>query len=580
MSDLAPAVPAGAVARLRPRSRTLRRVTDALAMGTSIDWLAAEHLADTPQERLVTRQLRLVAALAAQATDAAPRSIAPTRLRTSLWRMARDARRAVFRIGRRWRDHETDLARVATAMSRARTPREIASTMAHGLRETLGTRIVAVVHRVDGAWQPLIGTTAPVPADSGLTAVLDSSDLPVRLGARSPLFALLPTADRRWLTAAGIEAVVRLAAGDGRTIAALLLGPPSGPHRYKRRDLAFAAAVAATAAVGLDACARTGREVGVQAIDDELAFECAVCGRITAESGVCRCGAPRQLAALPMQLAGKFRLERRLGRGGMGVVYLAVDRFLGRLVALKTMPCLAPPAVAALHAEARAMAAVEHPSMAIVYGLEIWRDTPVLVTEYLPGGTLAGRLAHGPLPLREAVTIGIALAATLADLHARGWLHRDIKPANIGIARSGAVKLLDFGLTHLNARTAGTVRDAMDVEDDRRQEEAHAPLAGTPLYLSPEAFAGCAPSPGMDVWSLSLVVFEMIAGCPPWRPASLDELQRQVRRTEVIDVRQWAPATPSVVAAVLTAALHPDASVRLSDARALGAALEDALERL
>jgi hypothetical protein len=472
------------------------------------------------------------------------------------------------------RDRDADLARLATAMHRARTPREVAATLAGGLRDTLGAPVVAVLARGEDGWTPLDGSPIKIEPDSALSALIERADIPVRVDRQSPLFGLLPPADRAWIADAGVEAVVRVPGADGHTMAGLLVGGRPDHRRYSKRDLVFTAAAATTAAIALDACARTGREIGVLAVEDEFAFECGACGRIDALPGVCRCGAPLELAALPMQLAGKFRLERRLGRGGMGVVYLAVDRFLGRLVALKTLPRLSARGVSALHAEARAMAALDHPAVAVVYGLEMWRDTPVLVAEYLARGTFAARLAQGPMPLREALHAGLALADTLADLHDRGWLHRDIKPSNIGIGRGGVPKLLDFGLTRLVAGLSSGDADGDGSDDVDRVGPR--PLAGTPLYLSPEALDGQPVGEDVDVWALALVLFEMIAGTHPYRAATWHDVLRQARRTNTIDVRVWAPATPAAVADVITAALHPDRARRLATAREFGAALRAA----
>src|SRR5258707_13213131 len=130
----------------------------------------------------------------------------------------------------------------------------------------------------------------------------------------------------------------------------------------------------------------------------------------------------------------------------MGVVYLAHDTALDRDVALKTLRNLRPHRVERLRDEARAMAALNHESLATLYGLEIWRGTPVLVVEYFPKGTLADRLSHGPLAPEDAIALGLQLARALAYMHARAVEHRDLKPSNIAFTPAGRVKLLDFGL--------------------------------------------------------------------------------------------------------------------------------------
>ena len=167
----------------------------------------------------------------------------------------------------------------------------------------------------------------------------------------------------------------------------------------------------------------------------------------------------------------------------MGVVYLGRDTALGREVALKTLPALRDGSVTRLRDEARAMAALNHGSLATIYGLEVWRRTPVLVVEYLAGGTLAERLAHGPLPRADLLSLGIRLAEALTYMHERGLVHRDVKPGNIGVTSDGLMKLLDFGLS----------------------ADAGIP-AGTPAYLPPEALDGALPDAAVDLWALSTVL--------------------------------------------------------------------------
>jgi serine/threonine protein kinase len=131
------------------------------------------------------------------------------------------------------------------------------------------------------------------------------------------------------------------------------------------------------------------------------------------------------------------------------------------------------------------MAALNHGALATIYGLEVWRRTPVLVVEYLAGGTLADGLARALLPRADVLALGIRLADALTYMHARGLLHRDLKPSNIGLTSDGAAKLLDFGLS----ADAGTP-------------------AGTPAYLPPEALDGAPPDAAVDLWGLATVLFQ------------------------------------------------------------------------
>ena len=135
----------------------------------------------------------------------------------------------------------------------------------------------------------------------------------------------------------------------------------------------------------------------------------------------------------------------------MGVVYKGHDLTLDRVVALKTLPRLSAGEAAQLRREARAMASVEHPHLAHIYGAEAWRGAPVLVLEHLPGGTLADRVTAGAIPIAHVVTAGRAIAQALRHLHGLGMLHRDVKPSNIGYAAGDVPKLMDFGLAKLTA---------------------------------------------------------------------------------------------------------------------------------
>lgn len=271
----------------------------------------------------------------------------------------------------------------------------------------------------------------------------------------------------------------------------------------------------------------------------------------------CACGADTQPADLPLVVNGRFRIHRRLGAGSAGVVYLATDLTLQRSVALKTLQPIRRGLAERLRREARAMAAVRHPHLATIFGVEEWHGTPLLVVEYLDGGTLADILVRGPLPIREALRLGILLADVLERLHGAGVLHRDLKPSNIGFTADGEPRLLDFGLA--------AMRDATAAETET--------IAGTPLYLAPEALAGDAPRPSFDLWSLHVVVYEAIAGAHPLRGRSVPDVIREVPRTPLPDLRTLRPDCPPAVAAYLGEALALDPGRRPPDAAAARSAL-------
>ena len=304
-------------------------------------------------------------------------------------------------------------------------------------------------------------------------------------------------------------------------------------------DRTFLAALAAPAGLALDRL-RLLRATDGAAADSQPARECPECGIVAPvdHERRCNCGVAYDEAPTPAFLAGKFRIDRRLGAGGMGVVYLAHDVRLARDVAVKTLPALAGRGLARLQDEARTMAAQAHPAIAQVYGLETWRGRPLLIVELLSGGTLAARIARGSLAAMEAVGVAVTVAEALAVLHDAGYLHGDIKPSNIGFASDGAAKLLDFGLAHLT--------------DDRNQ-----PAGGTVLYTSPELLAGAAAGAADDIWALCVVLYEIVGGRHPFlggdRNAVIDRIRRQRIQPAAQPGDDASAKLLSVVSAILTA---------------------------
>jgi serine/threonine protein kinase len=270
---------------------------------------------------------------------------------------------------------------------------------------------------------------------------------------------------------------------------------------------------------------------------------------------------------LPILLNGKFRLTRRLGSGAMGVAYEAEDLDLARTVALKTLPRVSPDLALRLRQEARSMARVLHPRLAMIFGCESWRGVPVLVLEHL-AGTLADRV-DCPWRIREALELGVAAAEGLAAMHEHGLLHRDIKPSNVGFAHDGGVKLLDFGIAHLLTEAVDQSPSGSAVGHDWPFPAADLDLSsraiGTPLYCSPERLGGCPARPADDVWSLSVLIYELIAGVHPWR--------RRGEFTEspgpIPDLRELRRDCPREVACFFSRALAVRPADRLASARDL-----------
>jgi serine/threonine-protein kinase len=200
-----------------------------------------------------------------------------------------------------------------------------------------------------------------------------------------------------------------------------------------------------------------------------------------------------------------YHITEKLGAGGMGVVYKALDEKLGRVVALKFLPPDAggPGDRRQFLQEARAASALDHPNIGVIHGLEETPDGRLfIVMGYYNGETLAARLRRGPVGERIAIDIGRQVALGLAEAHSKHLVHRDIKPGNIMLSRGNLVKLLDFGLAKLLQQSETLTRSGA--------------VAGTPAYMSPEQALGQPVDHRTDIWSLGVVLFEMTAGVRPF----------------------------------------------------------------
>ena len=202
-----------------------------------------------------------------------------------------------------------------------------------------------------------------------------------------------------------------------------------------------------------------------------------------------------------------YKISEKLGEGGMGVVYKATDTELNRPVALKFLtPHLLRDEEGRkrFRREAQAAAALDHPNICTVYEIGQAEDQSFIAMAYLEGRTLSKRIADGPLKLPEALSIAIQMAEGLEAAHDKGVVHRDIKPDNVMLMKGsrGLVKLMDFGLAQL-AESSKLTREGTTL--------------GTPIYMSPEQALGETTDQRSDVWALGVVLYEMVAGRPPFR---------------------------------------------------------------
>jgi predicted ATPase len=238
---------------------------------------------------------------------------------------------------------------------------------------------------------------------------------------------------------------------------------------------------------------------------------------------------------------GSYTLLSLLGAGGMGEVYLARDARLDRQVAVKVLPAwwlAEPDRRARFDREARLLAALNHPNIATIYGVEECAGAPALVMELVEGPTLAERLARGPLGVDESLAIARQLAEALQAAHERGIIHRDLKPANVKIAKRGAAKLLDFGVaTHEASADTPTVAGS--------RLTGSGMLVGTVDYMSPEQARGEAVDPRSDQFSFGLILFEMLTGCHPFRKGSAAETLAAILRDAPPPLGEANPNVPA-----------------------------------
>jgi serine/threonine protein kinase/Tol biopolymer transport system component len=216
---------------------------------------------------------------------------------------------------------------------------------------------------------------------------------------------------------------------------------------------------------------------------------------------------------------GPYHIVAPIGAGGFGEVYRARDTRLDRTVAIKVLPSTAPEVKARFEREAKAIAALQHPHICTVHDIGHVDSVDYLVMEFLEGETLADRIARGPLTLDETLKAGAEVALALDAAHRAGIVHRDLKPANIMLTRSG-VKLLDFGIAKLKGTAPGGDELSTVATVTAAPVTSKGAVLGTLHYMSPEQIEGREVDARTDVWSLGLVLYEMLSGVRPFSGTS------------------------------------------------------------
>ena len=268
-----------------------------------------------------------------------------------------------------------------------------------------------------------------------------------------------------------------------------------------------------------------------------------------------------------------YRIVARLGRGGMGEVYLAEDTQLGRKVAIKVLPpelTRDRERLERLEREARAVAALNHPNIVTLHSVEEAEGVRFLTMEYVEGRTLAESLPSGGLPPKSFFEVAVPLAEALAAAHEKGIIHRDLKPGNVMVTPEGRVKVLDFGLARLT-QAEGTAASQLSTEAVTGEGR----VAGTVPYMSPEQVEGRPIDHRSDIFSLGVVLYEMATGRRPFAGDSSPALISSILRDTPLPVSGSRPDLPEALGGVLSRCLDKDPRQRYQSALDVRHALED-----
>jgi serine/threonine protein kinase/Tfp pilus assembly protein PilF len=282
------------------------------------------------------------------------------------------------------------------------------------------------------------------------------------------------------------------------------------------------------------------------------------------------------------KLIGHYGIESLIGIGGMGEVYLARDERLGRKVALKLLPerlTADETQLSRFKTEARAASALNHPNILTVYEIGAEGNRQFIATEFIEGMTLRASLACGRMNLHAALEIAVQVASALAAAHETGVVHRDIKPENIMLRPDGYAKVLDFGIAKLTEQRPPS--DRYEVETTALLQTRPGLVLGTAHYMSPEQTRGQKVDARSDIWSLGVVLYEMVGGSPPFHGETPSDCIASILTTEPPPLSGVLPNVPLKLESILEKALRKNSDERyqtikemLADLRILKGELE------
>jgi eukaryotic-like serine/threonine-protein kinase len=274
---------------------------------------------------------------------------------------------------------------------------------------------------------------------------------------------------------------------------------------------------------------------------------------------------------------GGYVITEWLGAGGMGEVYRGHDAQLGRDVAIKILPAAFvgdPARLERFNREARMLAALNHPNIGAIYGLEHLDGVPAIVLELVEGVTLAEHLDGGPLPVAEALSVAAQIVEALDAAHTRGIVHRDLKPSNIKLTAAGGVKVLDFGLAEELGQESGHPQAGGVHHAAHGSAARSGTVAGTPGYMSPEQANGDALDVRSDIFSFGVVFYEMVTARTSAASSAAQHAANRTLARSLSAPRCLSPAVPPALDAIIRRSMEKERGARYQSAAELRAALK------
>jgi len=453
----------------------------------------------------------------------------------------------------------------------------VAATVTAKIEAALHPEYVTLFSRVaaEPAYRPVASTPASavpprIQAEAKLIGMLRLLEKPLEIGSGESSWVRdqLPPGETQWLRTARMDLIIPVALSPGQRELLLVLGRKRSEEPYSGEDKEFLLSLASSLRLLMQRPAVT--------VAAEYSFhECPGCGWCSGpESSLCeQDGTPLTVVAAPRLLDGRYRLDRRIGKGGMGAVYAARDTALERDVAAKLIVeelIGSTSAAQRFRREAQAAAAFSHANVVTVFDYGVAGARAFLIMELLRGCSLRKEIQRaGRLSPEWVLEVFRGICAAVEAGHRRGLIHRDLKPENIFLARTedGEVaKILDFGLVKTVTEDTQVTRDT-----------TAGVVVGTVPYMGPEQMRGCAPTPAFDLWALAVVLYESLTGrlpfpvegSPQWREAVLAG-----RFTPVVVHLPWAPESWNEF---FTRSLAPEPERRPQSATAIFTELERAL---